>query len=162
MSISIDRLREVFALDESTGVLRWNIQKKRVRFGDVAGGISGRGYVYVGLDGLRLKAHRIVFAMVHGCWPDRVDHINGIKTDNRPENLRAATHAQNMQNAKTRSDNTSGFKGVTWDKRAKRWQAQISVAGRCKFLGYYDDAKEAAEVAREARIKQHREFARHA
>ena len=103
----------------------------------------------------------VVFAMAHGYWPESVDHINGIKTDNRLANLRAANHAENMQNSRLRSDNTSGFKGVTWDQRAGKWQAQVHMNGRCKFLGYFDKVEVAAAKASAYREQHHKEFARH-
>lgn len=161
MSVSIDRLRDLFDVDAEAGVIRWRASGIRAKAGAIAGGLSGRGYCYVGVDGLKLKVHRIVFALVHGYWPVCVDHINGIKTDNRPENLRDATHAENMRNSKLRKDNTSGFKGVTWDARAAKWQAQAHINGRCKFLGYFTEASEAAEVAARFRSQHHMEFARH-
>lgn len=82
-----------------------------------------------------------------------IDHINGDTLDNRRENLRICSHAENMHNMKKHADNTSGYKGVTWDKRTRKWQAQIQVSGRKVFIGRFSDKVEAAvaydEKARE-------------
>lgn len=87
------------------------------------------------------------------------DHRNGNKLDNRRENLRTCTFAQNNANSKKRPDNTSGVKGVVWHKRMQKWQAQISVGGKCVYLGMYDDKDEACNARRLGAIKYHGEFA---
>lgn len=77
----------------------------------------------------------------------QVDHINGNKLDNRRSNLRLASNAQNHWNLTgLRADNTSGFKGITWDKERDRWMAQIRANRQQIFLGYFDDPAEAART----------------
>lgn len=92
-------------------------------------------------------------------WP-RVDHINGDGLDNRRCNLRPATHADNMRNARLRVDNSSGFKGVTASKRAGRWAAAIHVNGRRLHLGSFEDAQDAARAYDAAALTYFGEFAR--
>ncbi len=75
-----------------------------------------------------------------------LDHKNGDGLDNRRENLRPCTLGQNQGNARRRVDNTSGFKGVTWSKRTRRWRAEIRSGGVREFLGYFDSAEEAARA----------------
>ncbi len=71
--------------------------------------------------------------------PDMVvDHINGDGLDNRRANLRLATYAQNSRYSRRAASNTTGFKGVTYAVREKRWQAQIVVDGRAKYLGSFE------------------------
>lgn len=97
-------------------------------------------------------AHKVVFKMVHGYEPDQVDHINGIKADNRPENLRAATHTQNMRNAKLRRDNKSGVVGVRWCSKKNGWVATIGLGegkGK-KWLGLFKNKEAAVEARRRA------------
>jgi len=89
-----------------------------------------------------------------------IDHINGDKLDNRRSNLRFCTFAQNGQNAKTPVNNMSGYKGVTWHKRHKKWMAQIMKNGKQWCLGYFEDATEAARAYNDAAEKLHGEFAR--
>lgn len=91
---------------------------------------------------------------------ERADHINGNTLDNREENLRSATNAQNTQNQGLRLDNTSGYKGVTWDKRDKKWKAQIEANGKGKSLGNFDTPELAYQAYCEAAKKLHGEFAR--
>lgn len=88
-----------------------------------------------------------------------VDHINGNGLDNRRSNLRSATTAENQRNARRRSDNTSGFKGVHWDAAQRRWKAQISVGGKRLSRGRYPTAEDAARAYDRAARELHGEFA---
>lgn len=105
--------------------------------------------------------HRVILArmlgreLVKGEW---VDHINGNGLDNRRENLRLSTIAQNAFNKGKHSNNTSGYKGVSWNKFAGRWVAQITIDGKNKYLGYFDTPEE-AHAAYCAKAKElHGEF----
>ena len=81
---------------------------------------------------------------------DDIDHINMVRDDNRIENLRRASRSQNMRNTKAHRDNSTGFKGVTFDKCSGKFKAQIGICGRQKNIGRFDTAKEAhAAYARE-------------
>jgi hypothetical protein len=88
-----------------------------------------------------------------------VDHRNGDGLDNRFENLRVATHAQNVQNQRVRADNTSGLKGVSWDSRHDRWAAGIEVGGVHRHLGYFVNKAEAGAAYRRAARELHGDFA---
>jgi HNH endonuclease/AP2 domain len=88
-----------------------------------------------------------------------VDHINGNGLDNRRVNLREATHAQNLWNRGRTCNNTSGFKGVRWDKARGAWRATITAEGREMFLGRFDDILDAARAYDEAATLHHGEFA---
>jgi len=91
-----------------------------------------------------IKAHRVIFALTHGKWPsDQLDHENRNKAANRLENLREATNGQNQQNTGLGSLNTSGFKGVSWDTKRRKWFAFIMVDGRQLHLGYFIDTLDA-------------------
>ncbi len=92
-------------------------------------------------------------------WPE-VDHRNGDGLDNRRENLRAATRTQNMANTRLRSNNTSGFKGVSFDNRTARWIAAIRLDGHSYFLGRFDVPEEAARAYDAAALRLFGEFAR--
>ena len=120
------------------------------------------GYLRVSLGGSTYGAHRVVWLLNYGCWPKTIlDHANGVKTDNRLENLRIASVAENTWNQKLRATNTSGYKNVSWDKRAKAWIVQLDYKGAHLKLGHFDHIEDAVEVATKARKDLHVEFARH-
>jgi len=122
--------------------------------------LNERGYLLCG----GTLVHRMVYEKTHGKKPKgmQIDHINGDILDNRVENLRIATYAENQWNAKTRVDNTSGVKGVCWHKKAQKWYAQIKQNKVLYNLGVFEDKKEAEKVVRKKREELHGEFARHA
>jgi hypothetical protein len=106
-----------------------------------------------------LGMHRLVMGLQYGD-KRQVDHINGNTLDNRRENLRVCTQQQNMQNSKKRRTNTSGYKGVSWHKRDKKYRAQIRKDGKNKSLGCFDTPQEAHQAYCEASQELHGEFAR--
>jgi hypothetical protein len=116
------------------------------------------GYHHGPIAGFRLPAHRIIWAMAHGQWPEgHVDHINGIRTDNRIANLRVVCPAGNARNKRRYSSNASGHTGVRWYKPLEKWVAQIRGDGRIVHLGYYSDMDDAiaARLAAERRYGFH-------
>ena len=133
--------------------------QKRFGLGKLAGTPTLDGYRQVRINGKLYREHRVVFMLHHGWVPTYLDHINGVRDDNRVENLRPCTQTQN-------SYNTSGWgghsfpKGVTWHKKARRYQAQISVAGRNKYLGQFKELQDAVAAVNAARAQHHGEFAK--
>jgi len=98
-------------------------------------------------------AHRVLWMMLHGEWPDgEIDHINGVRGDNRIENLRCVTHAENLRNQRFRKENTSGVTGVYWNKRDEKWKAYIRYEGVMKMLIATDDFDEAVDKRRKAEL----------
>lgn len=94
----------------------------------------------------KLTLHRVVLSRMLNrelSSDEIVDHINGNGLDNRRENLRLATHSQNLRNSRVSVSSTSGYKGVHWIKRAQKWQAMITANGKRKYLGSFDTAEEA-------------------
>lgn len=138
--------------------LSWN-----ARFaGKPAGSLRKDGYVTVNLPGYGATlAHRIVWKMWYGSDPTyMIDHKNGRRHDNRIRNLREAEDEENQYNAKTRSDNTSGIKGVSWHDG--KWRARIQANGKAMFLGHFTDKGAAEAAVATARRALHKEYARHA
>ncbi|WP_216640209.1 HNH endonuclease [Achromobacter ruhlandii] len=115
------------------------------------------GYVVRAYGGKSIFLHRLVLAAQAG---QIVDHINGDKLDNRRQNLRLCTIAQNSQNQALRTTNTSGFKGVRRNTTAGKWEALIRYAGRRIYLGLFDDPRVAAHAYNRAAVELHGEFAR--
>ena len=99
--------------------------------------------------------HRIVNDTPDGLF---TDHINSNKLDNRRQNLRSCTIAENSKNRKLSKNNSSSFKGVSFNKEKGKWIARIRVNNKNKFLGYYDSAEEAASIYDKASIELHKEF----
>lgn len=118
------------------------------------------GYAMGTVFGKPMKAHRVIFCMVYGFWPEYVDHINGIRHDNRLSNLRASTKVENGKNQKLFSSNKSGYVGVNWYKRGKKWRAFIGINRKRVYLGQFD-TKEEAVIARELASKEHGFSERH-
>jgi len=109
-------------------------------------------------DGLRNKLlSRVIMGEPNG---KDVDHINRNPLDNRRENLRICTHQQNQYNRTKQSNNTSGFKGVSFNKEKQKFEARIGIDGKSKFLGYFDTAEKASECYKQAALKHHGDFAR--
>jgi hypothetical protein len=147
-----EELRSIFNYDPSTGVLTWKVSPStNVQIGDVAGNIhsSQEGYTcwMICVFGKKYKAHRVIWCLVTGEWPTSlIDHRNCLATDNRWENLRIATDAQNSQNSRRPATNTSGFKGACFNKRNKKWFAQIKKDKKRHFLGFYETPEDAHEA----------------
>lgn len=154
--IPIAFLAERLVLDPTTpSGLRWRYREDKPKCwnaewaGKPTASRAHKGYLRVHLtfdDGgsHNVAAHRIVFALTHGYWPpDEIDHRNGVRSENKIVNLREATHAENGQNRKRRSDNTSGYPGVSWSKEDRKWRAMIMVSERAVYLGHFDTPEQA-------------------
>jgi len=146
--INQERLKELLHYDPETGVFKWKIAiSYRIRVGDVAGCFDDDGYIKIVMFNKAYRAHRLVWLYVHGKFPeDCMDHINGIKDDNRIINLRAVTHAENNKNLPLRKDNTSGYIGVGWDKGKNKWRVSISNVHYGRFKSKSDAIARAKEV----------------
>ena len=160
--ITETRLRELFVYDPLRGSFtRRAYRSPNARAGDIAGTKDKDGYVQIQIDGKIYKAHRLAWLYMTGDWPrHNIDHADLDTSNNVWANLRPATVAQNAANCGRRPFNTSGFKGVTFDKKKGRWMAQIQVARRCRHLGYHDTPDLAHAAYALAAREVHGEFAR--
>lgn len=138
---TLARARELFAISES-GDLIWRVNLGKARKGGRAGTLF-KGYLIVGFDGAKFMAHRVVWAMENGSWPNGlIDHKDGLRSRNVGSNLRDADSTVNAHNQHgPRSDNKSGFLGVCWNKQRGKWKAAIAVGGRSKHLGLFSTAE---------------------
>lgn len=141
-------------LKYSDGKLYWKSSGKE------AGSLNVDGYIRVQVKNTRYAAHRLIFYIHHGYMPNVIDHINGIKSDNRIENLRSADYHKNGMNQKLHIDNTSGCKNVF--RQNNKWCVRLRINGKNTWFGGYEDIELAELVAIEARNKHHKEFANHA
>jgi hypothetical protein len=132
---------------------------RKGEIGSFAGCIhKGTGYVHVKINHRAYKMHRVVFLLHHGYLPEIVDHIDGDKTNNRIENLRAANKQENCMNQKIRSTNSSSIKGVSWHKTNKKWKVALCKNYKSFYYGTYADKELAELVAIEATNLLHGNF----
>ena len=158
--ITQELLKEFLHYDPETGIFTWLKTVSRSCIGQIAGTIVPKGYRRIGLNKKPYAAHRLAFFYMIGSFPpDQIDHINGIKDDNRWVNLREATCYQNMHNQGKQIINKSGYKGVFWHKRDKKWHAKINHMNRKIYLGGFDTPEIAHKAYIAAATKLHREFA---
>lgn len=132
--------------------------KSRISIGTRIGSICHQ-YRSVEFKGKRYLEHRLIWLLFYGYLPKEIDHINGIKDDNRIENLREVTHLQNQQNRKKIKQFTSKFKGVSWQKQTKKWRALIYNKGIQIYLGLFDSEIKAAKAYNDKAIELFGEFA---
>jgi hypothetical protein len=155
-----DYVKSILNYDPDTGEFTWKISPKfNVNIGDKAGG-NHNGYCRVSIKNKKYLTHRLAWLYVYGEFPDtHLDHINGDRGDCRISNLRKANYITNGYNRARPKNNTSGIKGVVWDKSANKWKVSIGVNGNKVYIGLFEDIELAELVATEARRKYHGEFA---
>ena len=157
-ALTRELLNEVFFYDGER--LFWKMPTRGHSVGQVAGSTYS-GYCCIKYKNKLYKAHRLIYLMVHGELPEFIDHIDGNPLNNRIDNLRPATKAENGFNRKINSNNTSGHKGVGWDKQAKKWKARCWENKKMHTIGFFDTIEQAADAIKSARIKLHGDYARH-
>lgn len=153
--VPVSYLRECFDFSES-GTLTWKVRRPDSHFktkrgssvwhrryaGKPAGAADSRGAIHLtirfGDSDIGTHAHRVLWALATGAWPtSHLDHKDGNPANNSLDNLRLASHAENMANSKIRKDNRTGIKGITEHKPGK-WRAAICFQGKRRHLGVFD------------------------
>lgn len=159
-AITADLVRSFYGYDPATGYLTYRARARlRCDVGDRAGSSTHHGYRQIKVAGWTFQEHRIAWMHHYGCFPeDHIDHINGIKSDNRLVNLRLATISQNNRNRGPYQRNTAGYKGVTWHKQRKRWQAACWANGKQNYLGLFETAEDASKAYVDYAKEHHGEF----
>jgi hypothetical protein len=139
-------LKENLHYDPETGVFTWLKQSGRTFIGKKAGTKNGSGYLLITINRKQYRAHRLAWLYIKGSFPPiYIDHKDGIKTNNKFDNLREATESQNCMNKKMQSNNTSGFIGVHKNKEGK-WTASAKKGERKVNLGRFDFAEDASNA----------------
>lgn len=157
--LSAEILRRDLAYDPETGSFMWLTPRPKIKVGSVAGTVQ-RGYWMIHFSGVDYHAHRLAWLHMTGEWPaGEVDHINRNRLDNRWDNLRDASRSQNIANVGLLSSNTSGFKGVSYNKLTGKWEAYIRAERRRFHLGLHLTPEEAAAAYDAAAIRFFGEFA---
>lgn len=152
----IHTVNGLVSYDAMTGLFTWKKQRPQGRIiGSIAGTTTGDGYRRLRINGSPVLAHRAAWLISTGSWPTGViDHINGIRSDNRLVNLRDVSGGGNHQNQrKPARNNTTGFMGVT--RVQGRFQAQITVGHRNRYIGRFDTPSEAHSAYLSTKRKLH-------
>lgn len=157
--VNADCVRKLLNYDPSSGDFTRRVSlSPKTPAGSLAGSIDDMGYVRIGVNGKRYRAHQLAWLYMTGEWPDEdVDHINGFRSDNRWENLRSVSRKVNLQNrrANNPANKTSGLLGASWSRQANRWTSCIRINGKTRYLGLYDTAEEAHAAYVDAKRKFH-------
>lgn len=152
-----ERLCELLDVDTEQGIFTWkNTMGGKAIKGQQAGTIASNGYIYICIDQKEYLAHRLMWLYVYGAIPLlQIDHIDRVRNNNKPINLRIATQKQNSENIFRSKTNTSGFRGVRYEKRliSKPWSATITNNYKQKHLGYFATMDEAITARKNAEDK---------
>lgn len=164
-NLSAKEVSELLSYDKVSGKLFWKVHRAPQRpIGSEAGTRGGNsGYVQVMINGKLFVGHRLAWAIVYGAWPEAdIDHVNGIRHDNRWVNLRAASNMENTWNVrKSRNPKSSIYKGVSFHKLTGKWMAYVCKGGKMNHLGLFQTEEEEAKAARdELAAELHGEFFR--
>lgn len=149
MKPEIDKayLKEFIRYNRDSGEFIWaKPPNNAIKVGAVAGSVNPRGYIELKIKNVSYKGHRVAWFIEFGVMPTSgIDHINGNKLDNRISNLRFANDSQNQQNLRGPTKrNSTGFLGVSFNKRVKKYQSMIRANGVNHWLGYFNTAEDAA------------------
>ena len=156
--MTADELRNLVEYDAKSGVLYWkNDHKyfKSIKAGDIVGGSSRKnGYASTAINKKQYYVHRLVWLLFYGSWPEKqIDHINGIRDDNRIENLRLATASENQHNRKkTHGRKTPVGAYKHW---SGKWYSSIMSNGKYKFLGTFENPEDASNAYASAKAQLH-------
>lgn len=160
-------VRSLLDYDPKNGQFLWKPRQPTHRGASVfnsrragkAAGTTRGGYLMICIFGVWYRAHRIAWVYMHGEIDNRlqIDHINGVRDDNRICNLRVVTAKENGKNQKRPTTNTSGVIGVSWSKHRKKWLAQIKIEGKAINLGGFDRKEDAVR----RRMESEKEYGFH-
>lgn len=156
--LNAERVRDLLDYDQETGALTWRKACGCQKIGAVAGQIRRDGYTRVVIAGAGYQAHRLAWLWMTEAWPSaQIDHIDGVRSNNRWQNLREATQAENNQNMRvaTVRNRSSRLLGVTKHKKTGKWQASIKLHGRSHYLGLFAQPDEAHAAYVEAKRRLH-------
>jgi len=149
-----DQVKSLFHYDSDNGILKWRVNNGgKVLAGNLAGCKNHYGYIVINFKKKSYQAHRLAWLYVHGYLPlQQIDHINRDRSDNRLINLRLATHSLNNQNKEIQRNNTSGCKGLSYQKKNKKWVSHIGINNKKNRIGQYENIADAIYARQIAEI----------
>src|SRR5260221_2111217 len=133
-------LKRELNYNQSTGEFRWNYYRGGRT--ETVGTVTNHGYLHIMLDRKRYLAHRLAWLYCYGHFPGELDHIDRDPLNNRVANLREVSHGENLINSKTRTDNTSGSRGVCWDKQKSKWKVQVTISPGYRMQKHFQTQQE--------------------
>jgi hypothetical protein len=162
MTITHKRLKELLEYNPKTGRFTWKVSRRNgIKIGDLAGGKTVTGYEAIKIDFTFYLSHRLAYFYMTKKWPrNEIDHIDTVRSNNVWSNLRSATRGQNNCNRGKTKKNSSGVKGVHWNKVTKKYIAQIQYNKKKIHLGCFISIFEAEQVVKQKRMDLHKEFTR--
>jgi hypothetical protein len=153
-------LHRLLDYDPRTGVFTWREHRGRVKAGDVAGTCSHDG-IGIRVNGRRYPAGHLAVLWMTGKFPsDEINHRDGDITNNRWANLRSIDRSQKLYNRGKQLNNSVGFKGVTFHKARRKFQAEIQAAGHHRYLGYFDTPEQGHHAYCRAARQMHGKYMR--
>lgn len=148
MNEDLKEFLDVYNYDPLTGIFTLKITRGPKTVGSVSGGLNKDGYIQIDFNGKKYLSHRMAWLFMNGEWPDGIiDHKDTVRSNNKYDNLRVVNNSISNRNRGVSKRNTSGFVGVSWDKRSSKWVATICVNGKMERLGLFE-YKEDAILAR--------------
>lgn len=154
LNINLEYINEYLTYDASTGNLYQLKKRPKIQVGSLAGGINKKGYRYIQLNGRKYPSHHIVWFIETNSFPQKqIDHIDGNKTNNKFSNLREVTNKQNTENRGKQKNNKTGYKGVSFNNRLKKYVAQIQHNNKPIHIGVYQNSYD-AHLAYEEKAKE--------
>lgn len=159
-----EELKEAIIYFPESGRFRWKKPGHGRRFFEDIGTLGEEGYRYIRIGQVLYKTAQLAFLYMKGYVPYKIDHWDTVRSNDIFENLRECTSSQNSANSSIRSDNSTGYKGVSRSNSIKHYKkpyrAQICVNGKQIYLGRYETPGMAHLVYERAAIKYFGEFAR--
>lgn len=155
--LTAERVRELLNYDPETGIFTWRTARSGCTLNKAAGTRHSEGYISIRIDRRPYFAHRLVWLHVHGDWPqDQIDHINGVRGDNRLANLRDVAPSINKQNLRGAPANSkSGLIGAYWDKENRNFKSSIKLYGKSINIGRFTTVDEAHQAYLTAKRQLH-------
>lgn len=150
-------LKDLLNYDPITGNFYWKAVRRGASKKRIAGAKTRVGYVQIMIDGKYYLAHRLAWLYTHGTFPNTmIDHINGMKCDNRIQNLRQVSHIQNQHNyIKPNKNNKANLLGAFYSQKTNKWFSRICVNHKKKWLGSFDTAIDAHNAYIKAKRELH-------
>lgn len=150
-------LKELLAYDQETGNFYWVVKRRGASKQNIAGTVTRIGYRQIMINGKHYLAHRLAWLYVYGEMSDlSIDHINGIKSDNRIVNLRKATAIENQHNyTKPNKNNKANLLGAFYSETNKYWFSRICINGKKKWLGVFKTPDDAHNAYIKAKREMH-------